>query len=106
MLNSRYARMKENILMRTIGARSDQITAITLIEYAWLGTFAALTGVLLSVAGGYLVCRFFFEVRFGMDITETLILTLSVTALTVIIGWWNSRAVLHLPPLQVLRRES
>ena len=105
VVNSRYARMKENILLRTIGARSEQITAITLIEYTWLGTFAALTGVLLSVAGGYLVCRFFFEVRFGMNVTETLLLTLAVTVLTVFIGWWNSRPVLDLPPLQILRRE-
>jgi len=105
VVNSRYARMKENILLRTIGARSGQITAITLIEYAWLGTFAALTGVLLSVGGGYLVCRFFFEVRFGMNLTETILLTLSVTGLTIFIGWWNSRPVLNLPPLQVLRRE-
>ena len=105
VVNSRYARMKENILLRTIGARSEQITAITLIEYTWLGTFAALTGVLLSVAGGYMVCRFFFEVRFGMDVTETAWLTIAVTALTVIIGWWNSRPVLNLPPLQILRRE-
>lgn len=105
VINSRYARMKENILLRTLGARSSQVVMITLIEYAWLGLFAALTGTLLSVGGGFLACRFFFEVAFAADVSELALITAGIVGLTVLIGWWNSRGVLHAPPLQVLRGE-
>ncbi|HET9054199.1 MAG TPA: ABC transporter permease, partial [Cyclobacteriaceae bacterium] len=37
VINSKFLRMKENVLLRTIGARSCIITRITLIEYAYLG---------------------------------------------------------------------
>src|SRR5690606_15251724 len=64
VINSKYVRSKENVLLRTLGARTRQITFITLIEYAWLGLFAALTGMMLSLVGGFLLTTFFFEITF------------------------------------------
>jgi len=105
VVNSRYARQKENILLRTLGAGSRQLTAITLIEYIWLGTFAALTGMVLALSAGFLLCFFFFEVSFSVNLLELWWTYFGVTALTVVIGWLNARGLLHLPPLEVLRRE-
>jgi putative ABC transport system permease protein len=34
-----------------------------------------------------------------------LMIAMGVMALTVIIGWWNSREVINTPPLQILRKE-
>jgi putative ABC transport system permease protein len=65
VINSKFVRIKENVLLRTIGARTRQITMITLIEYAWLGLFSALTGLILSVGGGFLLTKFFFEITFA-----------------------------------------
>ncbi len=104
--NSKFVRMKENVLLRTIGARTRQITVITLIEYAWLGLFSALTGLLLSLGSGYLLTKYFFEMEFAFDITEISVIGLGVILLTVVIGWWNSREVISTPPLQVLRKET
>lgn len=104
--NSRFVRMKENVLLRTIGARTRQITFITLIEYAWLGLFSAMTGMVLSLVSGYLLTRFFFEMEFAFDWPELLFIGTGVILLTVLIGWWNSREVISTPPLQVLRKES
>ena len=105
VVNSRYARQKENILLRTLGAGSRQLTAITIIEYIWLGTFAALTGMALALSAGFLLCFFFFEVAFSVNPIELWWTYFGVTALTVTIGWINARGLLHLPPLEVLRRE-
>jgi putative ABC transport system permease protein len=55
VINSKFVRMKENVLLRTIGARTSHITKITLIEYAYLGLFSALTGMILSLGGGWLL---------------------------------------------------
>jgi len=106
VLNSRFARIRENALLRTVGARSRQIIQITLIEYAYLGLFSALTGILLSLAAGAVLAVFFFEVTFSVSPLHLFILGIGVTALTVGIGWINSRQVIAAPPLQVLRRES
>ncbi len=105
VINSKFVRMKENVLLRTLGARTKQITYITLIEYAYLGLFSALTGMILSLGGGYLLTRFFFDIQFAVDITEVVIIALGVISLTMLIGWWNSREVISTPPLQVLRKE-
>lgn len=105
VINSKFARIKENVLLRTIGARTRQITRITLIEYGYLGVFSALTGMVLSLGGGWALTTFFFEIAFAFDWVELLIISVSVVLLTVAIGWFNSREVINTPPLQVLRKE-
>ena len=105
VINSKFVRMKENVLLRTIGARTNQLTKITLIEYGYLGIFSALTGMILSLGGGWLLTKFFFEVQFSADVAELLIIGGAVVVLTIFIGWFNSREVISTPPLQVLRKE-
>lgn len=105
VINSKFLRMKENVLLRTIGARTSHITKITLIEYAYLGLFSAITGMVLSLGGGWLLTTFFFKITFAFDWAEILTITLGVVFLTIAIGWWNSREVIGTPPLQVLRKE-
>jgi putative ABC transport system permease protein len=106
VLNSKFVRIRENVLLRTVGARTRQILQITLIEYAWLGLFSALTGMILSLGGGWLLTKFFFEITFAFDWVELLTIGVGVILLTVAIGWFNSREVITTPPLQVLRKEN
>ncbi len=105
VMNSKFVRMKENVLLRTIGARTSQLTKITLIEYGYLGVFSAFTGMLLSLGGGWLLTKFFFDVQFSFDPYELAAIGAGVILLTVFIGWFNSREVISTPPLQVLRKE-
>ncbi len=106
VINSKFLRIRENVLLRTIGARTSQITRITLIEYAYLGLFSALTGLVLSLGGGWLLTKFFFEITFAFDLVELSIIGVGVVLLTMAIGWYNSREVINTPPLQVLRKEN
>jgi putative ABC transport system permease protein len=106
VINSKFVRIKENVLLRTVGARTAQITKITLIEYAYLGLFSAITGMVLSLGGGWLLTTFYFDIRFAFDWRELGYITLGVIVLTILIGWFNSREVINTPPLQVLRKES
>jgi putative ABC transport system permease protein len=106
VVNSKFVRLKENVLLRTIGARTGQITKITLIEYAYLGLFSAFTGMILSLGGGWLLTKFFFKITFAFDWLEIVTIALGVILLTMLIGWWNSREVIRTPPLQVLRKEA
>ncbi len=105
VINSKFVRIKENVLLRTVGARTRQIMQITLIEYGYLGLFSAVTGMVLSLGGGWLLTKFYFEITFAFDWAELMIISVGVVILTVTIGWFNSREVINTPPLQVLRKE-
>ena len=102
---SKYQRLRESVLLRTLGASRNQILRITALEYGLLGLLAALSGILLSMAGTYALAQFVFEVPYRPDFIPLLTISLIVTTLTVLIGVFNSREVLVRPPLDVLRAE-
>ncbi|MBS1508720.1 MAG: ABC transporter permease [Bacteroidetes bacterium] len=105
VINSKFVRIKENVLLRTLGARTSQILRITLIEYGYLGLFSALTALVLSLGGGWLLTKFFFEVQLAANYAELLLISAGVVVLTVLIGWMNSREVINTSPLQAIRKE-
>lgn len=102
---SKYQRIKESVLLRTIGANRRQILSINAFEYFMIGTLAALTGIILALAGTWLLARFSFEIAFAPSLLPSFLLFLGITTLTVLIGLFNSRDVLSRPPLEVLRTE-
>ncbi|MXV51249.1 FtsX-like permease family protein [Pedobacter sp. HMF7647] len=102
---SKYQRMQESVLLRTLGASRKQVFAITALEYVFLGALSALTGILLALAGGWALARFSFDTPFRPALSVIGFIFLSITALTVLIGLLNSRGVLNRPPLEVLRKE-
>lgn len=103
VLVSRYERIEESVLLKTLGASRSQVFKIMLIEYLFLGVFATLTGLLLSVVGSWALMRFVFEATFELAPVMMLLSILIVTALTMGIGLFNSRGVYNRPPLEVLR---
>lgn len=105
VLISKYQRIQESVLLRTLGASRRQIFFITALEYFFLGAFAAFTGIVLSLAGSWMLAHFTFEAPFAPQWGPLVIVALSICALTVLIGLANSRAVVTRPPLEVLREE-
>ncbi|WP_460671342.1 ABC transporter permease [Larkinella ripae] len=102
---SKYQRIQESVLLRTLGANRRQILLITLIEYLFLGMLAAFSGIVLSLFGTWGLAYFVFEVPFTPDFVPLLAVVGIVTGLTILIGLFNSRGVLVRPPLEVLRAE-
>ncbi len=105
VLNSKYARLKENVLLRTMGASKRQIISLTVVEYISLGILAGLVGIGLAILAGWGLSLYLFEVIFVPDILGLIYIWLTVTLLTVFVGWWNTRSILNHSPLEVLRRE-
>ena len=102
---SRYQRVRESVLLRTLGASRAQILRITLVEYGLLGLLAALAGIGLAVLAAWALAVLVFEASFGPAVGPLLGLAALVTALTAGIGLLNSRDVLRRSPLEVLRAE-
>ncbi|MGB5376421.1 ABC transporter permease, partial [Muriicola sp.] len=61
---SKYRRIRESVLLRTMGAKSWQILKITALEYFYLGILGSLIGILLSLVGSQLLATFLFEEPF------------------------------------------
>lgn len=105
VLISKYQRMQESVLLRTLGASRRQILIITALEYFFLGAFAAATGILLSLVSSWALARYSFKTEFSPNWWPVIILFVSISLLTILIGIFNSRSVVNRPPLEVLRRE-
>ncbi len=105
VLISKYQRIRESVLLRTMGASRKQILVITALEYFFLGALAAGAGIVLALVASWGLARFVFETTFSPELIPVLILFLLITSLTVLIGLFNSRGVLNRPPLEVLRSE-
>lgn len=105
VLISKYQRIRESVLLRTLGASRRQILFITIIEYFFLGSIAALTGILLSVAGSWMLVHFVFETSFILRTLPLILLFLMVPVVTILIGIINSWNLLNKPPLEVLRSQ-
>jgi putative ABC transport system permease protein len=105
VLISKYQRIQESVLLRTMGASRKQILVITALEYFFLGALASLTGILLSFAGSWALAVYSFETSFNPNFWPAVILFFAISSLTVGIGLFNSRGILNRPPLEVLRRE-
>ncbi|MFT4566536.1 MAG: putative ABC transport system permease protein, partial [Saprospiraceae bacterium] len=105
LLLSKYQRIKESVLLRTIGASTRQILLINATEYAILGGLSAATGIVLSLVGSYFLARYQFELDFNIQWLPIIIVFFFVVIVTVTIGMLNSRDVINKSPLEVLRRE-
>jgi putative ABC transport system permease protein len=100
---SRFQRLRESVLLKTIGARTPQIRGILAVEYLALGLLASGSGALLAVAGGWGAVTFLFELDFHLPLLTVVALVLVGTTVTVTIGLLGNRALVRRPPLAVLR---
>ena len=103
LLNGRDVRLKESVLLRTLGASAKQVRVILVIEYAALGVLAGLSGVLLAVGGNAALAVFVFKASPWPDFGLLAAAVGSVAGISVIGGLALSRGVCNHPPLEILR---
>jgi putative ABC transport system permease protein len=104
--NSKFQRIRENVLLRTIGATNRQILKIVSLEYLYLGALGSLSGILLSLISSQVLAWSVFDMAFAPSLFPFLVLFPGITLLVLLVGLGNSRSVLNSPPLQVLRKEA
>ncbi len=102
---SKYQRIRESVLLRTLGAKGKQILNINALEYIYLGVLGGLSGVLLSLISSQLLAWLVFESPFTPSLIPFLVLFPGIVLLVLIIGLSNSLSVIRKPPLEVLRKE-
>ena len=102
---TRRERIRESVLLKTLGASRAQVTRIMVAEYAMLGILASVAGTLLSVGGAWLLMHFIFETPFVPAIAPPVLIALASAVLTIVIGVAGSRSAFASTPLEMLRAE-
>jgi len=105
VLISRFQRIEESVLLKTLGASRRTVVRIMSVEYLVLGIVASLTGILLALGAGWLISSFVFEADLVVPGGSILLIMGSVLVLTLGIGHVNSRGVYDRSALDVLRSE-
>jgi putative ABC transport system permease protein len=106
ILTGRFQRIRESILLRTLGASRAQILRILVIEYLCLGVLSALTGMVLAVTASWVLAVWVFHVHFKFFALPLLAGLAVICTITILIGLLASRGILNHPPLAVLRAEA
>ena len=93
VISSRRQRVREAVLLKTLGATRAQIGRILMAEYAALGALGSATGMLLSIAGAWGVMKLVFEMRLAFAPAGMFALAAGTMLLTVAVGLWSGREV-------------
>lgn len=102
---SRFQRIEESVLLKTLGASRSTVLRIMSVEYLVLGVVASLTGIVLALAAGWSISIFVFDSTLSTPAMQILYIMATVVGLTVLIGHLNSRGVYDRSALEVLRSE-
>ncbi len=105
VMGSRYQRMRESVLFRTLGASRGFIRTVLMLEFLLIGFVAGVAGLFLGYAGAAALLYFVFDLPLQPLPLESLFALFLLMALTVATGWATSRGIARHPPLVVLRRE-
>lgn len=101
---TRYRRIKEVVVLKTLGATRGRIVSVFSIEFAVLGAVAGVVGVLFAniitrVLLGRLTMTYHLEL--GWSLTGVV----ATSVLAVATGWIASHRILGQKPLEILREE-
>ncbi|MGL1887535.1 MAG: FtsX-like permease family protein [Reichenbachiella sp.] len=102
---SKTQRVKESVLLRTLGASSKQIILITIVEYFTLGAISALSGLILANIFTWALTQYVFESTYLFLTEPTIVIFFAISIGTVLLGISNIRPVLSQSPLAILRKE-
>jgi putative ABC transport system permease protein len=103
--SGRYQRLKESVLLRTLGASRRQIWEILCAEYLFLGLLASATGIVLALGASWALAVFTFKLAYTPSLAPLIVAAVLVSTLTVAVGLLTSYGVGSTPPLAILRDE-
>ncbi len=102
--STRYRRIREVVVLKTIGATRGRIATVFSVEFIVLGLLSGAVGVVFAnLLTKALVHRL--DVPFHLDWLAGLIALLASATLATATGWVASARILGQKPLQVLREE-
>jgi putative ABC transport system permease protein len=100
---TRFRRMREVAILKTVGATRSRLVRIFSIEFATLGIVAGLVGSVLGSGMSVILISRLLDTPYHFTWIPILVATGITAALTVSAGWIASFGVLRQKPLEILR---
>jgi putative ABC transport system permease protein len=102
---TKFQRVYEAAIFKTLGASSRVIGAMLMVEYGLLGTLAGAVGSFGALALGWGISRYALDIPWHPALGENVVSTLATSVLITVIGVAASADVLRRKPLATLRAE-
>jgi putative ABC transport system permease protein len=102
---SRFRRMHEVVVLKTLGATRRRIAWIFSVEFLALGAVAGIMGALLASGFAALILKRLLEIDFHFDPAANGLAVATAAAVAALAGWLASFRVLGRKPLEILREE-
>jgi len=102
---TRFRRVREVVILKTLGATRQHIAKIFSVEFLTLGAVAGFLGSLMASVFASLMLTRFLDATFQFDIRATLVATAVTALLANASGWMASWRILGQKPLEVLRED-
>jgi putative ABC transport system permease protein len=100
---TRYRRMREVAILRTVGATRATLVRIFSVEFAIIGLAAGLIGAALGTALTAILVGELLDTPYRFMWTPTVVATLATGVLTVVTSWLASYGIFGRKPLDILR---
>src|SRR6185312_303297 len=102
---TRFRRLREVVILKTLGATRGRIAKIFSVEFFVIGTVAGLMGGMLAGGFGWLLLNRLLKADSGVDVVPVLTAIGGTALLAVATGWLASYRTLGQKPLEILRDE-
>lgn len=102
---SRRERIRESVLLRTIGATRAQLRGILMAESVALGAVGATLGAAAGIVAAWGLARWLFMLPFVFPALPILLTALTVAAMAAVAGWAAARTAGRGTAMQALRDE-
>ena len=103
VVSTRHQRIREVVLLKTLGATRSRISGIQAAEFLIIGSTAGLIGGILSALVAHYLLGNLLLTKFKFQLLPLLAGIAVTAALSIATGWVANRGVLNHKPLQVLR---
>jgi putative ABC transport system permease protein len=102
---TRFRRMREVVILKTLGATRWRVSRIFSVEFLVLGGVAGLMGSLLAGGFANLLLKRMLDARTSVPLIPILLSVLATALIANAAGWMASFPILGQKPLEILREE-
>ena len=103
VVSTRYQRIREVVLLKTLGATRPQISRMQAAEFLIIGSAAGLVGGILAAVAAHFLLGNLLNTEFEFQWMPLLACTAATAMLSIATGWLASRGILNHKPLEILR---
>ena len=102
---TRFRRVREVVILKTLGGTKRKIGRIFSAEFLILGAVAGLMGALLASGFSNVILNRFFEAQWRFNALPAIVAVVASALIANVAGWAASAKILGQKPLEALRAE-